>query len=53
MCEFCHQHGDGKKWYLKAENYSAELLDNLQRRRYLEEFLPKAAKMHPLAANLW
>jgi ferredoxin len=45
MCEFCHQHGDGKKWYLKAENYSAELLDNLERRRYLEEFLPKAAKM--------
>jgi ferredoxin len=42
MCEFCHSHGDGKKWYLKAENYSQELLDNLERRRYLEEFLPKA-----------
>ncbi|MGA8572222.1 MAG: 4Fe-4S binding protein [Desulfobaccales bacterium] len=37
MCEFCHQHGDGQKWYLKAENYSQELLDNLERRRYLEE----------------
>ncbi len=38
MCEFCHQHGDGQKWYLKAENYSQELLDNLERRRYLEGF---------------
>jgi Pyruvate/2-oxoacid:ferredoxin oxidoreductase delta subunit len=42
MCQFCHSHGDGKKWYLKAENYSAELLDNLERRRYFEEFLPQA-----------
>jgi Pyruvate/2-oxoacid:ferredoxin oxidoreductase delta subunit len=38
MCEFCHQHGDGKKWYLQAENYSEELLDNLERRRYMESF---------------
>ncbi len=38
MCEFCHQHGDGKKWYLKAEHYSEELLDNLDRRRYLQDF---------------
>ncbi len=45
MCEFCHSHGDGKKWYLKAENYSQELLNDLERRRFLEEFLPKAGKM--------
>lgn len=45
MCEFCHSHGDGKKWYLKAENYSEELLNNLERRRFLEEFLPKYGKM--------
>lgn len=45
MCEFCHSHGDGKKWYLKAENYSQELLNNLERRRYLEEFLPKYGNM--------
>ena len=38
MCEFCHQHGDGKKWYLKAEHYSEELLNNLERRRYLQDF---------------
>jgi ferredoxin len=41
MCQFCHQHGEGKTWYLKAENHSAELLDNLERRRYLREFIEK------------
>ena len=40
MCEFCHQHGDGKKWYLKAENYSEDLLNDLERRQILEEFFP-------------
>jgi Pyruvate/2-oxoacid:ferredoxin oxidoreductase delta subunit len=45
MCEFCHQHGDGQKWYLKAENYSEELLNDLERRRILEEFLPKYGQM--------
>ena len=41
MCQFCHTHGDGKKWYLNAENYSEELLDNLERRHYFQEFLPQ------------
>jgi ferredoxin len=26
MCEFCIQHGEGKKWYLQMKNYSDELL---------------------------
>ncbi len=26
MCEFCMQHGEGRKWYLNARNYSQELL---------------------------
>jgi len=26
MCEFCHEHGEGKKWYLQMKNYSSELL---------------------------
>jgi ferredoxin len=41
VCQFCHQHGEGKKWYLKAEHYSAELLNDLERHRYLLDFLPK------------
>jgi NAD-dependent dihydropyrimidine dehydrogenase PreA subunit len=26
MCEFCTEHGEGKKWYLQMRNYSRELL---------------------------
>lgn len=26
MCEFCTEHGEGKKWYLQMKNYSQELL---------------------------
>jgi len=28
MCEFCHQHGEGKKWYLNAANYAEELYND-------------------------
>lgn len=27
MCEFCKEHGEGKKWYLEMKNYSEALLD--------------------------
>lgn len=39
MCEFCVKHGEGEKWYLKAKNYSDDLLSDIHRRRYIEEFL--------------
>lgn len=26
MCEFCEEHGEGKKWYLQMKNYSRALL---------------------------
>ncbi len=26
MCEYCTEHGEGKKWYLEMKNYSDELL---------------------------
>jgi Pyruvate/2-oxoacid:ferredoxin oxidoreductase delta subunit len=38
MCEFCHKHGEGKKWYLQAKNYSEDFLSDLKRRRFIEEF---------------
>jgi NAD-dependent dihydropyrimidine dehydrogenase PreA subunit len=37
VCEFCIQHGEGKKWYLQANNYSKELL-NCERLRYIFSF---------------
>ena len=38
MCEFCHKHGEGEKWYLQAENYSEDLLSDLHRRKYIHDF---------------
>jgi ferredoxin len=31
MCQFCAQHGEGKKWYLEARNYSQDLLSDKRR----------------------
>ena len=39
MCEFCHKHGEGKKWYLQAQNYSEDLLSDLQRRDFIRHFI--------------
>lgn len=39
MCRFCTQHGDGKVWYLEAENYIADLESDLARRGYLIDFV--------------
>ncbi len=38
MCEFCHQHGEGQKWYLNAKNYADDLLSDTRRRKFFEEF---------------
>lgn len=38
MCEYCLEHGEGKKWYLQAKNYSEDLLSDLQRRKFIAEF---------------
>ena len=37
MCQFCIEHGEGKKWYLQAKNYSAELI-NEERKRFMTAF---------------
>lgn len=42
MCDFCHKHGDGKKWYLEANNYSEDLLSDLRRRDFIKKFF-----LHP------
>lgn len=39
MCEFCAQHGDGKKWYLQAENYAFDLSRDLERSEYIIDFV--------------
>jgi NAD-dependent dihydropyrimidine dehydrogenase PreA subunit len=32
MCDFCHKHGEGKKWYLEAKNYSDDLFNELSQK---------------------
>jgi Pyruvate/2-oxoacid:ferredoxin oxidoreductase delta subunit len=39
MCQFCVQHGDGKKWFLEAQNYSFDLSSDLRRRGYMVDFI--------------
>lgn len=44
MCEFCTQHGEGKKWYEVMQNYSAELLNDKTRQEYIRHFIPNVQK---------
>lgn len=44
MCEFCHKHGEGEKWYLQAKNYSEDLLSDLRRREYIHDFFLSVEK---------
>lgn len=41
MCEFCHKHGEGEKWYLQARNYSEDLLSDLRRRKFVDNLGPE------------
>ncbi len=52
MCEFCHKHGEGKRWYLKAENYSEDLLSDLRRTRFIEEFFSKPGQFREDEENI-
>jgi len=52
MCEFCVKHGEGEKWYLKAENYSEDLLSDLRRRKYIADFLNHPEKLEKKVASL-
>jgi ferredoxin len=39
MCQFCVQHGEGKRWYLNAANYARDLQSDLARRGFLVDFV--------------
>jgi ferredoxin len=49
MCQFCVEHGEGKRWYLKAENYALDLNSDLARRGYVVEFISGFEKMRSRA----
>jgi ferredoxin len=52
MCQFCHQHGDGKKWYLNAKNYAEDFLSDLRRRRFISEMFSHPEKLSDAMAQL-
>jgi Pyruvate/2-oxoacid:ferredoxin oxidoreductase delta subunit len=52
MCEFCHKHGEGNKWYLRAENYSEDLLNDARRRRFIERFCSEPERLRADLENL-
>lgn len=39
MCDLCTKHGDGAIWYKNAKNYARDLMADLRRRHYIENFL--------------
>ena len=45
MCENCTQHGEGKAWYLEALEYGEDLLADLDRQRYIQEFFARQARL--------
>jgi len=47
MCEFCTKHGEGKKWYLQAKNYSADFNSDLKRRKFAIDFFRKTMEKAP------
>ncbi len=39
MCQFCVEHGEGKRWYLNAKNYAYDLESDVVRREYVLNFI--------------
>ena len=52
MCEFCTKHGEGKKWYLQAKNYSDDLLADTMRREMITDFYTSPGPNIPAATPL-
>lgn len=52
MCSFCTKHGDGKTWYLRAENYAEDLLSDLRRREFIVDFFEHPERLAEGAEKL-
>lgn len=46
MCEFCIQHGAGKKWYLEAQNYADKLARSQERELFIKNVFKDYRKMY-------
>jgi hypothetical protein len=52
MCEFCIKHGEGRKWYLEARNYSEDLLSDIRRRKFIDKFFSEIDKIKTFEEQL-
>lgn len=41
LCEFCIQHGAGKKWYLESKNYAEKLAASQKREEFIKDFFKR------------
>lgn len=51
MCQFCVEHGEGERWYLRASNYAFDLESDVRRRRYVVGFISDFAEMRTNAIS--
>ena len=49
MCQFCVEHGEGKRWYLAARNYAYDLESDLKRREFIVDFIKGFDEMRATA----
>lgn len=52
MCEFCVKHGEGKKWYLQAANYSEDLLSDIRRQNMIKGFAADTESTAKIVENM-
>lgn len=49
MCQFCVEHGEGKRWYLQAQNYAYDLNSDIARRTFMVDFVKNFPQMRKTA----
>ncbi len=52
MCEFCIQHGSGKKWYLASKNYANKLGYSEERESFIKDFFKNYEKNYRKNVNM-
>lgn len=52
MCQFCMQHGAGKKWYLSAQNYTEKLAASEGRESFIHNFFKNYERNYPRSIQL-
>lgn len=45
MCQFCVEHGEGKRWYLQAQNYAFDLKHDVDRAQFMTDFVQNFSTM--------